>query len=78
MSPLSVRTGHWSGLFLTDKWTSICTALGSSAQSAFAADLLGEPLPGLFSRTLGDTCLQKFLVSPPGPAIPQAPYGPAS
>lgn len=46
--------------------------LGSFALSAFAAELFGDPLPGLSSRTLGDSCLQKFLVSPPGPDIPQS------
>lgn len=62
-----------SGLFRTDQWTCIGTALGSFAQSTIATDLFEEPLRGLSSRTLGDTCLQKFLVSLPGPDIPQAP-----
>lgn len=42
----------------------------------FVTDLPGEPLPGLPGRTLGDTCLWKFLVSPLGPDIPQALCGP--
>lgn len=57
------------GIFLTDPWVCVCATCGSFAGSALGTDLLGMPLPGLSRRTPDDTCLQKFLVSPPGPDI---------
>ena len=74
MSPSVWEDSHLSRAF-PDRTKSPCisAALGSLAQSAFVLDFPKEPLPGLPSRILGDTCLQ---VSG-GPAWATYPAGPS-